>query len=48
MHPYRLRKANLNDVAELMALFRDTVLFVYARDYTCEAVDDWASWGIQV
>ena len=48
MHPYRLRKANLNDVAELMALFRDTVLFVNARDYTCEEVNDWASCGIHV
>ena len=42
---YKLRKLSEEDIPVLQTLFRETVLHVNARDYTCEEVEDWASCG---
>lgn len=40
-----VRTARMSDIAELMELYRNTVLTVNRRDYSQEEVEDWASCG---
>ena len=42
---YKIRRLKDNDIPEIQALFRSTVLNVNIRDYTLEEVEDWASCG---
>ena len=44
-YPYPIRPLTGQDIPEMQALFRATVLHVNVRDYTPEEVADWASCG---
>ena len=42
---YKIRRLEENDIPEIQALFRSTILNVNIRDYTRGEVEDWASCG---
>ena len=42
---YRIRPLTEQDIPEMRALFRATVLAINSKDYTQEEVEDWASCG---
>lgn len=42
---YSIREAKFSDIEELRTLYKETILFVNAQDYTIEETMDWASCG---
>ena len=45
---FGIRRLTAQDISEMHALFRTTVLAVNSKDYTKEEVEDWASCGDSV